>query len=90
MNNLELHKQISFDELVEIGIKISENIVNGVPYSFSINGIPITHKNDDCYVIETVYGIKNFHKGEYLIAFESGLVIMKNHGDSHAPNGCPI
>lgn len=80
-NNLELHKIISFNELVEHGIKNGANTVKGMPWSWKINGKNITHENDDCYVIETMdKGLKKMWRGEFLCAYEDGLVIMYNHG----------
>ena len=79
-NNLELHKIISFDELVERGLKNGANIVDGFPWSWKINGKSITHENNKCYIIETVDGMKRFHSGDFIIAYESGLKILINHG----------
>ncbi len=77
--NLELHKQITFDELVQHGIENGANIVNNMPWSWKINGKSITHENDNVYIIETIDGNKHFHRGEFLIAFENGLKILINH-----------
>lgn len=90
VNNLELHKQFTFDEIVKHGLVNGANVVNGMPWSWKINGKPITHENDKCYIIDTVDGSKKFYKGEFLIAFERGLQILINHGNTHAPNGCPM
>lgn len=89
--NLELLKQITFDELVEHGLNNGANIVNGMPWSWKINGKTITHENDQCYIIETMDGNERFEKGsDKLIAFESGLRIMTNSIETHAPGGCPM
>lgn len=74
--NLELHKQITFDELVKHGIENGANIVDGMPWSWEINGNPVSHENDNTYIIHTVDGIKHFQKGDTLIAFENGLKIQ--------------
>ncbi len=42
-NNLELHKQFTFDEIVKHGLVNGANVVNGMPWSWKINGKPITH-----------------------------------------------
>lgn len=90
-NNLELRKTISFDELVNHGLANGANVNNGMPWSWKINGKAITHENDNCYIIETVDGMKHFHKGDSLIAYESGLQILtKSFGDDHAPGACPM
>lgn len=88
-NNLELHKQITFDELIIHGLKNGANVNNGMPWSWKINGKAISHENDTTYIIQTMEGNEHFHKGEFLIAYEDGLKIMRNHND-HSPNGCPM
>lgn len=42
---------VTFDALVEYGKTHGANIVNGMPWSFEYEGIPITHENDQCYLI---------------------------------------
>ena len=44
---------MTFQELVEYGKNNGANIVNDMPWSFSLNGHPITHENDKCYLIPT-------------------------------------
>ncbi len=90
--NLELHKQITFDELVKHGIENGANIVNGMPWSWKINGKAITHENDDRYIIETIDGFKDFYRDNFLIATKGGLIILKDYSgiDTHAPGGCPM
>lgn len=89
-NNLELHKIITFDELVNHGLQNDANIVNGMPWSWEINGKAITHENDNVYIVDTIYGVKHFYRGESLIAYESGLMILIDHGDTHSPGGCSM
>lgn len=79
-NNLELHKLISFDELVEHGLKNGANVDGGFPWSWKINGKAITHENNNCYIIETIDGMKYFYRNDSLIAYESGLKILIDHG----------
>ena len=98
--NLELNKRITFDELVKHGLENGANIVNGMPWSWKINGKTITHENDSCYIIEVSKGgfkyseseFKKFEKGDELIAFEHGLHIFHYtfQYDTHAPGGCPM
>ena len=45
---------ITFAELVQHGRDSGANIVNGMPWSFSYNGHPITHENDECYLLPTL------------------------------------
>lgn len=89
-NNLELHKQITFDDLVNHGLESGANVVNGMPWDWKINGKSVTHENDNVYIIETIEGMKHFHRGEILVAYERGLMILVDHGDTHAPGGCPM
>jgi len=42
---------ITFDDLVQHGRDHGANIVNGMPWSFAYKGRPISHENDDCYLI---------------------------------------
>ena len=43
---------ITFDELVYQGRHQSgANIVNGMPWSFTYKGQPVTHENDECYKV---------------------------------------
>jgi hypothetical protein len=88
-NNLELHKQITFDEFLHHALKNGANVIGGMPFSWKINGKAITHENDNRYIIETIDGTKDFYRGDHLIAYESGLRILTNH-DTHSPGGCPM
>lgn len=45
--------QYTFSEFVEYGKNNGGNIVNGMPWSFKINGTTVTHENDQCYLICT-------------------------------------
>ena len=65
---------ITFDELVEHGKVVGGNIVNGMPWSFDYNGHPITHENDDCYLIPTLEGTMRFNRGEMLITGVQGEI----------------
>lgn len=42
---------LTFQELVEYGRQHSDNIVNGMPWSFNFHGCPVTHEHDECYLI---------------------------------------
>ncbi len=64
---------ITFDELVEHGKANGANIVNGMPWSFSYQGRPISHENDDCYLIPTSHGhTLRLSRGEILITAGNG------------------
>lgn len=65
---------ITFDELVEYGKSGSANIVNSMPWSFDYKGHPITHENDDCYLIPTLEGTMRFDRGDMLITGIKGEI----------------
>lgn len=57
---------LTFSEMVDIG-RSKGNIVNGMPWSFDINGYPISHENDECYLIGTLEGTYNMTPKDMLI-----------------------
>jgi len=65
---------ITFDELVEYGKIHGGNIVNDMPWSFDYAGHPITHENDNCYLIPTLEGIMKFNRGDMLITGVNGEI----------------
>jgi hypothetical protein len=65
---------ITFEELVEHGKAHSANVVRGMPWSFEYGGHPITHENDDCYLVPTLEGTMRFNRGEMLITGVNGEV----------------
>lgn len=65
---------ITFEELVEYGRAHGGNIVNGLPWSFDYKGQPVTHENDDCYLIPTLEGIMRFDRGDMLITGVKGEI----------------
>lgn len=65
---------ITFDELVAYGKENSDNIVNGMPWSFSYKGHPITHENDSCYLIPTLEGTHNMTPNDMLITGVQGEI----------------
>lgn len=58
---------ITFDALVEHGKTYYHPPTQGVPWSFIYKGHPITHENDDCYLIPTLEGTMKFMRGDMLI-----------------------
>lgn len=88
--NLELNKQLTFDEFIQHGIDNGANMKNGIPWSWHINGEPVTHENDQCYLISTREGIKMFERGDFIVALEGGLRILTNSIGTHAPGSCPL
>lgn len=65
---------ITFEEFVEYGKQNSTNIVNGMAWSFDYKGHPITHENDECYLIPTAEGIMNFTPNDMLITGIKGEI----------------
>lgn len=65
---------ITFDELVAHGRKIVEREINGMPWSFDYKGHPITHENDNCYLIPTLEGTMKFNRGDMLITGVKGEI----------------
>lgn len=64
---------ITFDELVAYGLAHGTGlVVNGMPWSFDYNGHPITHENDDCYLIPTLEGTMKMARGDMLITGVNG------------------
>ena len=65
---------ITFDELVKYGIANGGNIVNEMPWSFQYKGHPITHENNNCYLIPTLEGTMRFERGDMLITGVKGEI----------------
>lgn len=64
---------ITFEELVEHG-REHGNIVNGMPWSFDYAGHPITHENDNCYLIPTPEGTMRMTRSDMLITGVKGEI----------------
>ena len=65
---------ITFEEFIEYGLFVSDNSVNGLPWSFKYNGHRVTHENDRCYLIPTLEGIHNFTPLDMLITGVNGEI----------------
>jgi hypothetical protein len=66
---------ITFNELVTYGLTHgATTIVNCMPWSFTYEGHPITHENDDCYLIPTLEGTMQFKRGDMLITGVKGEI----------------
>lgn len=59
---------LTFGELVEFGLNNGANVVNGMPWSFTMNGYPITHASDTSYLITTL-------EGDHLMTTSDMLII---------------
>jgi hypothetical protein len=63
-------KFMTFDELIAYA-----KVASPAPHwSFEINGHPITHENDDCYIIATLEGIHNMTRQDVLIIGVKGEI----------------
>lgn len=67
---------ITFEDLVKHGIaNVPEGyLVNGMPWSFDYQGHPVTHEDDDCYLIPTLEGTMRFERGNMLITGVQGEI----------------
>lgn len=65
---------ITFDELVQHGLKAGGPVYNGMPWSFDYHGQPITHETDDCYLIPTLEGTMRMGRDDMLITGVKGEV----------------
>jgi hypothetical protein len=80
---------ITFAEFIEHGKNNTENMVNGMPWSFEYNGHPVTHENDKCYLIPTLEGVHNFTPDDMLITGIQGEIYpckIDIFNDSYASN----
>ena len=68
-------KGISFEDFIQFGKEHTDNIVNGMPWSFKFEGYSVTHGSDECYAILLNGGhFINFKKGEILTIQEDGAM----------------
>lgn len=59
---------ITFDEFVAYGKLHGDSFgPNGMPWHFEYNGHPITHEDDDRYLIPTLEGTMDFTPNDMLI-----------------------
>lgn len=67
---------ITFDEMVEHGRAVcsGDNIIDGFPWSFEYKGHPITHENNQCYLIPTLEGTHNMTPSDMLITGIQGEI----------------
>lgn len=65
---------ITFGQLVAHGIAAGGNVVNGMPWSFQYSGHPVTHENDDCYIIPTLEGAMKMGRDDMLITGVKGEI----------------
>ena len=59
---------MAFEEFIQYGLNQPEcHVVDGKPWSFKINGRPVTHENNECYIITTLEGSHNMTPKDMLI-----------------------
>lgn len=66
---------MTFDDFVAYGIANGANIVSGMPWSFTLNGVPITHENDTCYLLCGPWP-QRFNTGEVLLIGPHGTLLV--------------
>jgi hypothetical protein len=71
--------KITFDELVEYGEKNGGNMVNGFPWSFDYEGHPITHENDECYLVIVQNETVKFTPADLLV-LDNGVLSVDKGG----------
>ena len=64
---------VTFEELIEYGLKRTNNIYNNMPWSFEFMGIPVTHETDDCYII----GTERFTRNHLLVVKDNEISIVE-------------
>ena len=76
MNNKDKSKVkfYSFDEFIDYGLKHSDNIVDGMPWSFEFEGYAVTHENNQCYLVPTEVGMKEFTPNHTLMLDVNGHI----------------
>lgn len=65
---------ITFDELVQVGKASGAPQYNGMPWHFKYAGLPITHENDDCYIVPTLEGTMKMTREDMLITGVKGEI----------------
>lgn len=66
-----------FEAFVQYGRDHGGNIVSGMPWSFSFHGSPVTHENDDCYLIGVNDGQIRFDRGQLLVKAADGKLTTR-------------
>ena len=65
---------ITFQELVDHGVRQGVEIVNEMPWSFQYKGHFITHENDQCYILDTLEGTERMTPDDMLITGIEGEI----------------
>jgi hypothetical protein len=73
---------VSFDEFIDYGKNYAiargrgSSIINSMPWSFEFMGNPVTHENDECYLISTSDGVYKFTPKDVLKTYPDGTLIV--------------
>lgn len=65
---------VTFEEFIAYGREHADSVVNGVPWHFDYNGHPVTHMNDDAYLIPTLEGNMIVTKEDMIITGVDGEI----------------
>ncbi|MCW1885522.1 hypothetical protein OKA04_12350 [Luteolibacter flavescens] len=66
---------ISFEDFVQLGITQGVTLHNGMPWSFDFHGHPVTHENDDLYLVAQADGAhEKFFRGQRIMIGPDGKV----------------
>lgn len=65
---------ITFDELIAHGKASGASLSGGMPWSFRYKDQPITHENDECYLIPAPGGSSRMTPSDMLITDEGGAL----------------
>jgi hypothetical protein len=65
---------ITFDEFIEYGKTHGANIIDSMPWSFQYEGHPVTHENNEDYLIPTDEGTMHFTPKDMLITGVKGEI----------------
>lgn len=72
----ELVEPVSFEALVAYGISAGAVLINGMPWAFSYKDCPVTHENDDLYLISTPAGVAlKFGRKDVLFTGSDGILV---------------
>lgn len=68
-------KTYTFEQFVEYGRYHGANIVNGMPWSFQFHGFPVSHENDEHYLIGLPHAPHTLHffKGQEVMIAANGF-----------------
>lgn len=69
---------LTFNELVEYGKGTGAEIFCGYPWSFVYKGHPITHENNECYLVENNGETLRMTPVDMLLSFDDGQIAPCN------------